>query len=42
MNPVAFIMGSTRNFQVFYRELPQLVCQHGQNTTNAVSIKLIP
>ena len=32
-----FSAGQTRSWQVFYREQAGLVCQSGQNTTNAVS-----
>ena len=33
-----FVAGQTRHFQVFYRELDTLVCQTGQNTSNAVTV----
>ena len=33
-----FVAGQTRNFQCFYRELPNQVCSRGQNTSNAVSV----
>lgn len=40
--PGSFAVGSTRHFQVFYREDALLVCQRGQNTTDAVSVKVLP
>ena len=33
-----FVMGQTVHFQVFYREFGDLVCQTGQNTTNAITV----
>ena len=35
-----FVVGQSRVFQVFYREDAMLVCQTGQNTTNALAITI--
>lgn len=37
-----FVAGQTRNFQIFYRESALLVCQSGQNTTNAARVIFRP
>ena len=37
-----FVAGQTRHYQVFYRELPGLVCLTEQNTTQAVSVTFQP
>lgn len=37
-----FAPGQTRHFQAYYRELPDLVCMTGQNTTQAISITFEP
>lgn len=37
-----FAIGDTRHWQVFYREGVDLVCQTGQNTTDAVSVEVVP
>ena len=37
-----FAAGQTRFFQVFYRELPVLVCMTGLNTTNAIAVTVAP
>ncbi len=36
------VAGETRYFQVFYREAPALGCGTGQNTTNAVTVTVLP
>ena len=37
-----FVNGSTRYFQVFYRELASVLCMTGQNTSNAVEVTFGP
>ncbi len=37
-----FVSGQTRHWQAFYREAGTLVCQRGQNTTNALSTTFTP
>ena len=37
-----FVAGQTRHYQVFYRELPGLVCGTEQNTSQAVSVTFEP
>lgn len=37
-NPTGPIVGSTRHYQIFYREDLMLGCMTGQNTSNAVSV----
>ncbi len=37
-----FPAGQTRHFQVIYREGQQLGCQRGQNTSQAVSVVVVP
>lgn len=38
----AFATGQTRAFQAFYRDLPNLGCMTGQNTSNAIAITFGP
>ncbi|MEM7517163.1 MAG: hypothetical protein AAF368_09605, partial [Planctomycetota bacterium] len=37
-----FVAGQTRHFQIVYRDDPMLGCGTGQNTTQAVSIEMLP
>ena len=40
--PGTFEVGSTRHFQVFYRDGMAAVCGTGQNTSDAVSVRVAP
>ena len=33
-----FVAGQTRHFQIFYRDLPTVVCMTGQATSNAARV----
>lgn len=37
-----FLAGDTRHFQLVYREDPALVCRTGQNTTQAITVVVLP
>lgn len=37
-----FVAGDTRYFQVFYRELPGVVCSTEQNTSQAIGVSFVP
>ena len=37
-----FSAGQTRNWQIFYREDETLVCNTGQNTSNAAAVTFTP
>ena len=37
-----FVCGQTRHFQVIYRDFDTMVCLTGQNTSNGVSVTIVP
>ena len=42
LGQAGFTVGETRHFQVFHRELEDLGCMTGQNTSNAITITVTP